>query len=126
MRYMPRVQRRSTLARARSPALHLSLFATLVVGLAACKTHASDTSPAGGNEVWGPPGAAVYAQSCARCHGAYLEGDGTAPPIDSVRVASLGDDPLRMTITYGKGQMPAFGGLTTAQVNDVIAYLRTL
>ena len=29
-----------------------------------------------------------------------------------------------MTISYGKGRMPAFGGLSTTQVDELITYLK--
>ncbi len=74
----------------------------------------------------GPPGAAIYQRSCSRCHGVNRQGDGTAPALDATRMASIGDQPMQMLIAYGKGQMPAFGGLSTEQVNELIAYLRGL
>lgn len=126
---VPRLQRRSDSFLSRHALLAVRAIVTvlaLLAVLAACKTQPSDSGPAARPAAVGPPGADVYINSCARCHGAYREGDGTAPALDSVRMASLGDDPLRMTIAYGKGQMPAFGGLTPAQVDEVIAYLRTL
>jgi mono/diheme cytochrome c family protein len=71
-----------------------------------------------------PPGQLVYVQSCSRCHGVDGEGKTDAPALSTVRMASLGDQPLRMTISYGKGRMPAFGGLSTAQVDELITYLK--
>ncbi len=73
----------------------------------------------------GPPGEAVYLRSCARCHGAALEGDGNAPALTSARLAGLGDQILRMTITSGKGQMPGFGSLTQTQLDALVSYLRS-
>lgn len=69
-------------------------------------------------------GADVYAMSCARCHGANREGKTDAPKLDTTRMASLGDQPLRMTIVYGKGRMRGFGGLSQQQVDKLVAFLR--
>jgi mono/diheme cytochrome c family protein len=96
-----------------------------VLLLAACKTHGVESSGGGAQPIpIQQGGAATYARSCARCHGANREGDGTAPALDAARMASLGDQPLRFVIAYGKGQMPAFGGLSEAQVVELINYLR--
>ena len=72
----------------------------------------------------GPPGQQVYEKSCARCHGYQFEGKEDAPALDAVRLSTLGDQRLRMTIQYGKGRMRGFSGLTTQQVDDLIAYLK--
>jgi len=69
-------------------------------------------------------GADVYAMSCARCHGVNREGKTDAPKLDTTRMASLGDQPLRMTIVYGKGRMRGFGGLSQQQVDKLVAFLR--
>lgn len=70
------------------------------------------------------PGQQVYLKSCARCHGANLQGKGNNPKIDAPKLASLGDQRLRITIASGKGKMPAFGSLSTAQVDALITYLK--
>lgn len=69
------------------------------------------------------PGQQVYLKSCARCHGANLQGKGNNPKIDAPKLASLGDQRLRITIASGKGKMPGFGSLSTAQVDALITYL---
>lgn len=71
-------------------------------------------------------GQAVYQRSCARCHGVSLEGRGATPAIDAVRLRGLGDQRLRLAIANGKGEMPAFNGLSQAQVDALIAYLYTM
>ena len=48
----------------------------------------------------------------------------TRPSIDQPKLASLGDQRLRLTISSGKGKMPAFGGINTAQVDSLITYLK--
>lgn len=105
----------------------LRAAATVIVAvlvLAACKTHGVESS--GGNQpaMVQQGGAATYARSCARCHGVNREGDSTSPALDATRMASIGDQPLRFVIAYGKGQMPAFGGLSEAQVVELINFLR--
>lgn len=113
----------------RHPLLLLRAAAAVVVTvlvLAACKTHGVESSGGAQPIPIQQGGAATYARSCARCHGANREGDGTAPALDAARMASLGDQPLRFVIAYGKGQMPAFGGLSEAQVTELINYLRGL
>jgi len=52
-----------------------------------------------------------------------MEGKGTSPPIDRMKVGGLGDQRLRLLLASGKGEMPAFGGLSTDQVDQLIAYL---
>jgi quinoprotein glucose dehydrogenase len=93
--------------------------------MAACGAQASDAVAVPQPGVAKPlTGADVYQMSCARCHGANREGKDDAPKLDAVRMASLGDSPLRMTIQYGKGRMRGFGGLSQAQVDELVAYLR--
>lgn len=75
-------------------------------------------------------GAAVYAQNCARCHGA----DGRAQTrkgreTDAVDLTSddWSPDAARDTriVTNGKKSMPAFGRrLSHAQINAVVQYIR--
>jgi mono/diheme cytochrome c family protein len=81
-------------------------------------------------------GPAVFAEVCARCHG-----PGGQP--EAAMVARLGvkdltsehvqrqlsDDAIRKQILHGSAnkQMPSFdGALTSAQIDAVIAYVRTL
>lgn len=111
----------------RHPLLLLRAAAAVVVAvlvLAACKTHGVESTGGAQQTPIQQGGAATYARSCARCHGVNREGDGTSPKLDAARMASLGDQPLRFVIAYGKGQMPAFGGLSEAQVVELINYLR--
>ena len=101
--------------------------ATVVVAvlvLAACKTHGVESTAQAQQTPIQSGGAATYARSCARCHGVNREGDSTSPALDATRMASIGDQPLRFVIAYGKGQMPAFGGLSEAQVVELINFLR--
>ena len=101
-------------------------MATLVgatVATTACKDQGASTAPAASVQ---SVGQTLYYQSCARCHGVSLEGNpGTGTPaIDTVRLAGLSDQMISLTVVNGKGQMPAFGGLTPVQITAIINYMR--
>jgi mono/diheme cytochrome c family protein len=100
-------------------------FAALVT-LGACSQQDSGQAAAPAPASSGPPGAAVYHRSCARCHGQALEGTSKADPIDATKLASLGDQRLRLLLQSGKGEMPAFAGLKPEQVDQLIAYLGSM
>jgi mono/diheme cytochrome c family protein len=78
-------------------------------------------------------GAAVYAASCAVCHGEDLRGTDTGPSHLSM-VYEPGhhpDDSFRAAIAQGAaahhwdfGDMPPVEGLSDAEVDAVIAYIR--
>jgi mono/diheme cytochrome c family protein len=81
-------------------------------------------------------GAEVYRKTCAGCHGA----DGatpnenmgkmlgaTIPTLASPKFqSSTTDAEIRTAITQGKGKMPAMKSVTPPQVDDLIAYIRSL
>ena len=73
-------------------------------------------------------GAKLYNQHCVDCHGSH--GDGQMPGVPDFRrtqVLFKPDTVLSETIQQGKNIMPGFAGvLTRDQINDVIAYIRTL
>lgn len=85
-----------------------------------------DTSPLG-------RGRRIFQRSCSGCHGADGKGVmrmGLAkPPRDLTRPefqAQMSDEQLRQSIRYGKGQMPAFGGLMADEdINHVITFIRS-
>ncbi len=102
----------------------LAPMAALAV-LGACSTQPGSAAPVQqGGVATQMTGADQYLVSCARCHGEDRLGKTDAPKLDAVRMGSLGDGPLRMVIQYGKGRMPAFGGLTPAQVDRLVEFLR--
>ena len=102
----------------------LALVAAITV-MGACSAQPSSSAPAAQQGVATEmTGADVYAMSCARCHGANREGKTDAPALNPAKMASLGDQPLRFTIQYGKGRMRGFGGLTQSQVDKLVAFLR--
>jgi mono/diheme cytochrome c family protein len=87
------------------------------------------TAPAAGT---GAPaevdGAAVFAQSCAACHGRRGDG-GAGPQLSDGRVVERFpdiDDQIAV-ITDGDGGMPAFGDrLSEAEIRAVAEYERSL
>ena len=91
-------------------------------------------------------GAAVYGRACAECHGRNLEGqpDWQTPPIAGVRPAPPhdmtghtwvhSDRLLFQTIRFGGsthhgdgliGAMPAFAGLSDAEIWAVLAFIKS-
>lgn len=89
-------------------------------------------------------GAKLFAQHCARCHGSGGKGDGpdlakihpdTQPDnwTDKETNAELSDYKIRKIVTGGgsavdmSSKMPAFAGkISPAQIEDLIAFIRTL
>ena len=70
-------------------------------------------------------GEEIYAQLCARCHGADLSG-GVGPPLDSgSNAAGETDEYLEFTILNGRGRMPSFSNsLDDAQLDRLVDYIR--
>ena len=78
-------------------------------------------------------GAEIFKTHCEVCHGAngipnptmaHLLG---VPSVTSPQMKKLTQQEMVTTVTNGKGKMPAWKGkLTDAQINAVVAYLRTL
>lgn len=81
-------------------------------------------------------GAAIFSEVCARCHGPEGEPDAASvarlgvKPLTSDHVQrQLADDDIRRQILRGSEnkQMPSFAGaLSDAQIDVVIAHVRTL
>lgn len=78
-------------------------------------------------------GEATYRAKCAMCHGA--DGIGDTPVGKGMKVNSFKSDAdlkasdadLSNVTKNGKGKMPAYAGkLSDAQIQDVVAYIRTL
>ena len=78
--------------------------------------------------------AVMYAQNCARCHGANGRGDPEIKktlPVrdfsDPVFLAKAQTEELVRTIMAGKGQMPAFGAsLSMPKIQSLSGYVRRL
>ncbi len=79
-------------------------------------------------------GHAVYDKKCKTCHAANGEGNAglakamgvTIPPLGSADVQKMSDADLKKVVTSGKGKMKPVTGLSDADVDNVIAFVRTL
>jgi len=79
-------------------------------------------------------GKEVYDSKCKNCHGASGQGNpGLAKmmkvemrPLGSKEVQAQSDADLKKIVTDGKGKMKPVAGLSAKQVDDVVAFLRTL
>ncbi len=79
-------------------------------------------------------GKAVYTASCKTCHG--LQGEGnpaiakvlkvTIPVLGTKEVQAKSDDQLKKVVVEGNGKMKPVAGVSSKQVEDVIAFVRTL
>lgn len=70
----------------------------------------------------GGPGAQIYSQNCAVCHGVDRTGQpGTVPALTGIG-SRLARDQIQATIQAGKGRMPSFQ-LSTDNLNALITYL---
>src|SRR3954468_3458883 len=89
------------------------------------------------NSAWGADadaGKAVYASKCKTCHGVGGEGNPgmakvygvTIAPLSSDEVQKMSDADLKKVITQGKGKMKPPAGLSDADVDNVIAHIRSL
>ncbi|MDP3983862.1 MAG: cytochrome c [Acidimicrobiia bacterium] len=70
-------------------------------------------------------GEEIYVEVCSSCHGVDLSG-GIAPPVGpGSNSATQSDEFLELTITRGRGRMPAFGSvLSENQVDRLVEFLR--
>jgi quinoprotein glucose dehydrogenase len=67
-------------------------------------------------------GAAVYAATCAACHGADRRGKDRAPSLIGVNTRFSADQ-LYQIIEHGRGFMPSLSNLPPAEKDAVVAYL---
>lgn len=79
-------------------------------------------SPGGPGE--NATGEEIYAQLCARCHGADLGGRvGPSLGPDS-NAAAESDEFIEFTVSNGRGRMPEFPSLDDQQIDRLVAYIR--
>lgn len=79
-------------------------------------------------------GKAVYDKACKSCHGAQGQGNPGMAKMLKVEMKALGskdvqdksDDDLKKIITEGTGKMKPVASVKGKQVDDVIAFVRTL
>lgn len=94
----------------------------------AATTALSITHPSNYNLATVARGKALFATSCASCHGADARGSASTGP-DLIRSAMVMDDiggrEIGEFLKYGRPEksMPAFPALTAAQVSDIAAFL---
>lgn len=112
----------------------LSCFALAALALLALESCASPGSPVGNSVASNTPsvslgesppsGRALFLRNCAHCHAADATGD-EGPDLHRLDES---DAWIAKRIRDGrKGRMTAFGGkLTPAQIDSLVAYLRTL
>jgi quinoprotein glucose dehydrogenase len=82
-----------------------------------------------------PPGQALYQQHCQACHGADRLGTATGVPLlsapatppDGIAASGPRFDAaaIRAVLAAGKGRMPAFEHLTTADIDAIVTFLTT-
>jgi cytochrome c oxidase cbb3-type subunit 3 len=108
-------------------------FAGLLVGLVGLGAALGGCSNDAGPAVPIDP-AVMYAQNCARCHGADGRGDAEIKKTLPVRdfsdpafLARAQSDDIARTIMAGKGQMPAFGAsLSLPKIQSLSGYIQRL
>ncbi|HYM08857.1 MAG TPA: cytochrome c [Terriglobales bacterium] len=79
-------------------------------------------------------GKEVFDKSCKACHGAQGQGNPGMAKMMKVEMRALGskevqaqsDADLKKIITQGKGKMKPVASLSAKQVDDVVAFVRTL
>jgi mono/diheme cytochrome c family protein len=78
-------------------------------------------------------GKAVYSKKCQSCHAADGNGNATMAnalkvefkPLSSDEVQKMSDADLKKLITSGMGKMKPVTGLMPAEVDNVVAFIRT-
>ena len=109
-----------------------AVTAAIVLVVAACGNAPSDTGPAEPSGLG--TGAELYQSNCASCHGDDLRGTDKGPSHLSIvyEPSHHGDDAFRSAILNGAqqhhwnfGDMAAVPGLDDAEIDAVIAYIRS-
>lgn len=81
-----------------------------------------------------PEGKAVFEAKCQPCHGPKGEGKAAIAKMYKVEMHPLGskeiqaktDEDFKKLVTGGQGKMKPVNGLSDKQIEDVIAFVRTL
>lgn len=82
-----------------------------------------------------PPGAALFDKNCARCHGRAADGGPGGPPLvhEIYHPGHHADAAFHLAVRQGVrahhwsyGNMPAIPGVSEAEVDQIIAYVRAL
>jgi cytochrome c6 len=96
----------------------------MMCGLAAMTAYGADAAA----------GKTLYGTKCRVCHGADYKGNpGLAKamkvefkPLDGADVQGMSDADLKKVITMGMGKMKPVSGLKPADVDNLVAFLRSL
>ncbi len=88
--------------------------------LALCSTSAWAADAAAGK--------AVFAAKCRACHGAEGQGNPAIAKMMKVEMKPLGESTadVKKVVMDGQGKMKPVGGLSAADVDNVVAYVHTL
>ena len=117
----------ATLRRAALAATLIGVCSVCLPGLTARSADDDKSAPRAGRDA-----AAIYAKSCATCHGK----DGRAKTFkakfnharnltDAAWQADVSDERIYNSISNGRGKMPAFGKkLSEEEINGLVAYVR--
>ncbi len=88
-------------------------FVVIVISIASCSKKSAPTAA----KEKAIDGAPIFANNCARCHGADGIKDSRTPNLHTIALDKAG---LVNSITNGKGHMPAFQDkLSTAEISAV-------
>lgn len=79
-------------------------------------------------------GKKVFSAHCQMCHGDHGQGNqalgkmlgATIPALSSKQVQDLSDAQIRHVVENGKLKMPPVKGLSSSDIDNVIAFVRTL
>lgn len=77
---------------------------------------------AGGQYGASATGRQIYTENCQSCHGVNRQGSAVAPSLTEL-FSKLNLDDFEQVLRSGKGEMPAFAGLSSANIDAVYAYL---
>jgi mono/diheme cytochrome c family protein len=107
-----------------SPASRITIFVFLFLAVAIPRTVVSQKSvpQAVAN------GKRIFNQSCAACHDTLGATTKSGPGLKNYyrHQPRPADATVRTTIQQGRSRMPAFSTLNKSQVDDLIAYLKTI
>ena len=76
----------------------------------------------GGGGGGGTSGLAMYQNNCQMCHGPDRKGTGGAPSLTDIG-SQLNLDSFKQLVMSGRGDMPAFPGLDSAQLQRLYSYI---
>jgi quinoprotein glucose dehydrogenase len=103
----------------------LSLIAISVgAALVSCSRNGTNPTPLQPVALSGP---ASYTKNCVGCHGPKGEGvKDVGVPLLKLGVRIPHDDQIRHIIRNGRGKMPGYQQMSDAELDALIAYIKTL